>query len=152
MRIVTWSIRRIYQPLKQKELKHFLNNNKVDVMGIIEITVTKNRAQNIFSKIVTNWDHCCNYPITYNGRLWLLWRNIALVQIQLVLEQVVPCFLSDKAIDFQDKFNVIYASNGLVQREQLWQELIALGVIIWSSCLLAVHFNNVLTNSDRLGS
>lgn len=49
------------QPLKNKELKLFLKNNKDDVIGMLDTRVKENKAQNILRKIGEEWSYCCSY-------------------------------------------------------------------------------------------
>lgn len=46
---------------------------------------------------------------------------------------------------------VIYASNELMQRQQLWDKLASIGSQITTEWLVYGDFNNVLYSEDRIG-
>lgn len=152
MIISTWNIRGINQPLKQKELRHFLQKNKVDVMGVVETRVKVHKTGNILQKMVPDWKHCLNYPMAYNGRVWLLWKDHIQVQVLVVHEQFIHCKISDTTNPFTTYNTVVYAKNESQQREDLWRELAQIGGTIQEAWLLSGDFNKVLTTDDRLGS
>lgn len=47
MIIAAWNIRRLKKVFKQKELKLFLNKNKIDLIGCIETKVKEPKSKNI---------------------------------------------------------------------------------------------------------
>lgn len=143
MIISTWNIRGINQPLKQKELRHFLQKNKVDVMGVVETRVKVHKTGNILQKMVPDWKHCLNYPMAYNGRVWLLWKDHIQVQVLVVHEQFIHCKISDTTNPFTTYYTVVYAKNESQQREDLWGELAQIGGTIQESWLLSGDFNKV---------
>ncbi|KAH0773588.1 hypothetical protein KY290_010725 [Solanum tuberosum] len=122
MIISTWNIRGLNQPLKKKELRHFLKKNKVDVIGVVETRVKVHKAGNILQKMVTDWKHCLNYPMAYNGRVWLLWKDHIQVHTLVVHEQLIHCKISDTTSPFSVYFIVVYPKNESQQREDLWRD------------------------------
>lgn len=44
MKIITWNVRGCNKPFKQKEIKVFLQTNKVDVAALLETEVKKEKA------------------------------------------------------------------------------------------------------------
>ncbi|XP_049397279.1 uncharacterized protein LOC125861414 [Solanum stenotomum] len=134
-----------------KEEGTWAKKNKVDVMGVVETRGKVHKVGNILKKMVTDWMHCLNSPMAYNGRVWLLWKDHIQVHILVVHEQFINCKISDKTSPFSSYFTVVYAKNESQQREDLWRELVQIGGIIQEAWLLTGNFNNVLTTDDRLG-
>ncbi|KAH0651243.1 hypothetical protein KY285_031360 [Solanum tuberosum] len=69
-----------------------------------------------------------------NGRIWLLWKNSAQIQVEKLSEQFIHCTLSDGTSDFKSKLTLC------MPRMTVLREL-NFG-----------DFNNVLSSEDRLGS
>lgn len=66
------TLKGLNQPLKNKNLKLFLCQNKVDVIRCIETRVKENKAVNVLRKIGKQQSFCCNYSKAFNSRIWLL--------------------------------------------------------------------------------
>uniref|UniRef100_A0A0V0I3C0 Putative ovule protein n=1 Tax=Solanum chacoense TaxID=4108 RepID=A0A0V0I3C0_SOLCH len=67
MIISTWNVRGLNQPLKQKELKLFLQKHKIDPLGCLETRVKQFKSQTILNKVAHGWNSKCNYPEAVNG-------------------------------------------------------------------------------------
>lgn len=96
-----------------------MENNRVDVTGILETRVKENKGQNISRKIGVEWAYCCNHLVASNVRIWQLLRNTTQVQIKMILEQFIHCNISDQASRFQSYCIVVYAKNGQAHIEFL---------------------------------
>ncbi|KAH0773615.1 hypothetical protein KY290_010752 [Solanum tuberosum] len=86
MIISTWNIRGLNQTLNKKELRLFMKKNKVDVIGVVETRVKVHKTGNILQKMVIDWKHCLKYPMSYNGRVWLLWKDHIQIHVLVVHE------------------------------------------------------------------
>lgn len=111
MIIVTWNIRGLNKAHKQKELKNFLNVNKVDVMGCLETRIKQHKAQHIQIKIVNGWNVQYNYSKAANGRIWLLWKPHIQLQVSQVSDQFIQCFVEDPNSHFKTHLSIIYSQN-----------------------------------------
>ncbi|XP_060212076.1 uncharacterized protein LOC132639653 [Lycium barbarum] len=150
MIITTWNVRGLKQPLKQKELKLFLHKHKIDVIGCLETKIKEHKAQGILTKVAMGWNHCCNYPMAYNGRIWLLWKSSIQLQVLSITEQLIHCKVEDNN-NFNAFLIVIYAKNDAQQRQTLWADLIQLDNSVQGAWLLSGDFNTLLSSGDRLG-
>ncbi|XP_070007223.1 uncharacterized protein [Nicotiana sylvestris] len=95
---------------------------------------------------------CCNYKEHPNGRIWLLWKQNVEVQILLLDELFIHCEVQERSSTFKTLITVVYASNKVNKRQQLWVKLVNLGATIKESWLLSGDFNNVLHIDDRIGA
>uniref|UniRef100_A0A0V0GXE3 Putative ovule protein n=1 Tax=Solanum chacoense TaxID=4108 RepID=A0A0V0GXE3_SOLCH len=51
------------------------------MLGCLETRVKQLKSQRILNKVGNGWNSKCNYPEAVNGRIWLLWRSKAQVQL-----------------------------------------------------------------------
>ena len=58
---------------KQKEIKLFLQNNKVSLAGLIETRVKEVNVKAIIKGIAQGWRSLHNYKEAANGRIWIIW-------------------------------------------------------------------------------
>ncbi|KAH0752423.1 hypothetical protein KY285_005571 [Solanum tuberosum] len=76
------NVRGLNKVYKHKELKMFLQENKVGVITITETRVKENNAAQVVMKIAKNWIWHNNYVEDQRGRIWILW-NPKMVEFQL---------------------------------------------------------------------
>ncbi|XP_019235016.1 PREDICTED: uncharacterized protein LOC109215406 [Nicotiana attenuata] len=138
--------------IQQKELRLFLRKYKVDFIGCLETTVKEKKATRILKQAARDWRACCNYNAHPNGRIWLLWKSNINVQVLVVEDQFIHCEIQEISSNFKAMVTVVYASNDINQRNQLWRKLIQIGANIQDSWLLSGDFNNVLHTDDRIGA
>ncbi|XP_019248742.1 PREDICTED: uncharacterized protein LOC109228008 [Nicotiana attenuata] len=151
MIISTWNIRGLNKPYKQKELRNFLQKNKVDILGCLETRVKEKKAKNILQKVAKDWRYCCNYSKGENGRICILWRTSLAVKIVHIHEQFIECLVDDPMTSIQIMVTVVYARNKLQERAILWHDLQQIGGQTQIPWLISGDFNNLLTTDDRQG-
>ncbi|XP_019242537.1 PREDICTED: uncharacterized protein LOC109222666, partial [Nicotiana attenuata] len=151
MIICTWNIRGLNKPHKQKELRIFLQKNKIDILGCLEIRVKEKKAKNILYKVTKDWGYCHNYTEAENGRIWLVWRTNLIVNIIQVHEQFIHYLVMDTVTGYRILLTVVYARNKQHERDRLWNDVQQLGGQVQMPWLISGDFNNVLTIDDRLG-
>ncbi|XP_060177922.1 uncharacterized protein LOC132607865 [Lycium barbarum] len=140
-----------FDPWKQKEVRLFLQKYKVDVIGCLETRIKQQRSQNILRKLAQEWNHCCNYPMDYNGRIWLLWRPHVQMHIPVVTEQCIHCKVENTSAGVSTSLTVVYAKNDAQERQILWRDLVQIGSSTQGPWLISGDFNNVLSSEDNLG-
>ncbi|KAK6773771.1 hypothetical protein RDI58_029009 [Solanum bulbocastanum] len=121
MIISTWNIRGINQLLKNKKLRLLLEKSKVDVMGVVEIRVNVHKDGNILQKMVPDWNHCLNYPMPYNGKVWLLWKDHIQVHVLGIHEQFIHCKISDTTSPSQPTL-LLFMTRMKVSKERTYGE------------------------------
>ncbi|XP_075096574.1 uncharacterized protein LOC142174641 [Nicotiana tabacum] len=110
------------------------------------------KAKRIMNKVCSDWRFCYNYKEHPNGRIWLLWKQNVEVQILLLDEHSIHCEVQERSSTFKTLITVVYESNEVNKRQQLWDKLVNLGATIKESWLLSGDFNNVLHTDDRIGA
>lgn len=150
MRLIIWNIRGCNKPFKQKELKLFLQVNKVDVAVILETRVKIGKAQKIIERICRSWSSINNYRRAENGRIWILW-NPKKVQITMLEdhEQEIHCELLDTHSGKGNQLIVVYALNTSSQRKGLWEFITSRTQSNQAPLIIGGDFNAVLQVEDR---
>ncbi|XP_019253761.1 PREDICTED: uncharacterized protein LOC109232443 [Nicotiana attenuata] len=152
MNLCTWNITGLNKAHKPKELKLFMRKHKIDFIGCLETRVKELKAKRIVHKVCSDWRCCWNYKEHPSGRIWLMWRSNIEVQILMLDEQFIHCEVQERSTTFKTLVTVVYASNEVNKRQQLWEKLVNLGRTIQESWLLSGDFNNVLHTDDRIGA
>ncbi|WMV08482.1 hypothetical protein MTR67_001867 [Solanum verrucosum] len=152
MIISTWNVRGLNQPLKQKELKLFLQKHKIDPLGCLETRVKQFKSQTILNKVAHGWNSKCNYLEAVNGRIWLLWRSTTQVKILETNEQFMQCYVENQSGSLKAYVTIVYARNTATERTPLWSALVRMGATITDPWVLSGDINSVLSSFDRLGS
>ena len=68
-----WNVRGMNKKYKQKEIKLFLQNNKVSLAGLIETSVKEFNVKATPKGIAQGWWIMHNYREASNGRIWIIW-------------------------------------------------------------------------------
>ncbi|KAG5536812.1 hypothetical protein RHGRI_024293 [Rhododendron griersonianum] len=131
VKVGSWNIRGLNDPLKQKEVRSVILANMFSLFGVVE---TKVRGENIQStmavclphswKAVHCWKAVHNYTTGPVARIFLGWDSAVF--------SVSPVFTSDQLIVvevdlIQDKRNfllsVVYGHNRIGDRRSLWEDM-----------------------------
>lgn len=73
MKISSWNVRGLNDPLKQSEIKKFLRRNKVDIAGLVEVKVRLNKIEKVARKALPHWELCHNAGAV--PRVWCGWNK-----------------------------------------------------------------------------
>ncbi|XP_074305888.1 uncharacterized protein LOC141641110 [Silene latifolia] len=121
MIIASWNIRGFNKVVKQVEVVKFLSENKVDILGLLETRVKKNKANKILRNKLRNFDSYCNYQSHDNGRIWLLWNpSTTAVTILEEHDQVIHFSVKHLATGREFYLSLVYGSNNATVRHRLW--------------------------------
>ncbi|KAK4709788.1 hypothetical protein R3W88_004301 [Solanum pinnatisectum] len=109
---------------KHKELKVFLQENKVGVLAITETRVKENNAVQVVMKIAKNWIWHNNYVEDPGGRIWILW-NPKMVEFQLVSthRQVIHGSVKVRGSYMRFDLSMVYGLHTYLDRRDMWYEL-----------------------------
>lgn len=56
-----WNIRGLNDPIKQKEVKSFVKNNKLSLMGLIEHKIKEPKSSRVFGLLFPQWSSIFNF-------------------------------------------------------------------------------------------
>ncbi|XP_074290639.1 uncharacterized protein LOC141617350 [Silene latifolia] len=152
MIITTWNIRGFNKPIKHSEVVHFLNENKVDLLGLLETRVKHTKAKKILRNNFRRYSVFCNYNKHSNGRIWILW-NPTTTKVDIIEEhsQVVHCRVQHLATWRTFSLSVVYGSNNAAKRKELWESMVDFGkrVDAWAAM---GDFNVVRYPSEKISN
>ena len=124
IKLASWNIRGMNDPLKQKELRSLVRDHSLNVVCILETRVRRHNSVRIFNSILPGWELHHNYEHSELGRIWVCWnpRVVKIVDL-LCTDQAILCninILKDNSYFF---CSAVYASNNQVERRVLWSHL-----------------------------
>ncbi|XP_050207730.1 uncharacterized protein LOC126657136 [Mercurialis annua] len=126
---------------------------KLQLICIIESRVNVSQYEKVWSSIskkLPDWDIIHNYDYSSVGRIWILYDKVKLnvVVTKKHIQFIHVCFMiGEKLVNC----SVTYGSYIANDRIELWENLCQISRNISCSWMVAVDFNAVMDNSNRLG-
>lgn len=125
LKIGTWNIRGLSTPDKQKEVRNFIVEEKLQVCVVLETHLKSKKIVKIGERIFGSWDWITNMRYCNKGcRIMLGWNNENIhVDVVHMARQSILCKV--QAVKGQLKLfcTFFYAANGGTERKELWQDL-----------------------------
>lgn len=90
---------------------------------LLETKVKESKAPKIFSIIFQGWSLISNYGAHRLGRIWVVWRDDVRVTPVFQSDQVITVLVLLNGNDAEFFCSFVYASNGVEERKQLWDDL-----------------------------
>lgn len=139
-------MRRLNGPITQKEVKSFVKNNNLSIIGLIEHKIKEPNSGRILNLMLPNWPFVHNYTHAPIGRICVSW-DPALVSINMLSQtsQAMHCQVHSivGGIDFNATF--VYGSNNYLERAELWLDL-----SLWNSSNPWVIFQHERTQNNSI--
>lgn len=150
MKVLCWNVRGCNKPFKQKEIRIFLQSNKVDVAFLLKTRVKVENAQKIVNKICRGWQLFHNYDSARNERIWCC-LNPKSVKLRVLdeHEQALQCEIVDVYTGRVQQFIAIYALNTPEQRISLWGFIEGKYQQAQGPLVMGGDFNAILSSDDR---
>lgn len=148
MIIAAWNVRGMNSTGKVKEVRNFLEDNKVTVVGIVETKIKEHKATTIQKKMGSMWNWSTNYNHHRNGRIWVGWRkDKCKVRIDGSHSQYIATTVTP--LENLDEFHVIfvYGMHNVRDRKDLWQSLRIFDH--GDPCLFIGDFNSLYKEDHR---
>lgn len=121
-KIFFWNVRGLNEPDKHRPFLQWLSSHKPLVGAILETHVKEPNLNSILSTVCPNWSYSSNHNTNADGRIIIIWRHPASVQVLHQSRQSLTC---EVEIPGHTKFTftAVYASNLREERRVLWDEL-----------------------------
>ena len=71
--VASWNMRGLNWPNKQEDVKLFLHQNNIGLVGLIETKIRRQNVDTIASTLLHGWQWANNCDIS-NGRIWVAWK------------------------------------------------------------------------------
>ena len=150
--IASWNIRDLNWPNKQEDVKLFLHNNNIGLVGLLETKIKMQNFQKVASNMFPNWRWMHNFTLNSKGRIWLAWRpNVYKTHPIRMTDQLIYCKVTQLSTNKHFYLSIIYGFNHENQCENLWNDLTDLGRNMDYAWCLMGDFNALRFKEDRIG-
>ncbi|KAL7145768.1 hypothetical protein ABFS83_07G108700 [Erythranthe nasuta] len=153
MIIAFWNIRGLNKPLKQDGVKNLIQNNKIDICGILESKLkTQDKIDNMVNNKFLGWKEVNNLNSHQGGRILILWNPATVTLIaQSEGKQVLNCWIRHNATNLLFHASFVFGLYKKEDRQDLWNCLEAYGNGLKSPWIILGDFNCVLNPSEKIG-
>ncbi|XP_070008101.1 uncharacterized protein [Nicotiana sylvestris] len=149
MIVSSWNIRGLNKPFKQKELKAFLFEHKIVLLGCLETKIKPRSVIKVKEKFNREWKVYSDEAINERGRIWILWKDqLVQVNIAIASDQLVHCKVRDKSTQNTFEVTFVYGKNIVAERRNLWDQLRSIQNNIQKACTTSrlVDFQKCVTD------
>ncbi|GJV73508.1 RNA-directed DNA polymerase, eukaryota, reverse transcriptase zinc-binding domain protein [Tanacetum coccineum] len=125
LNMAVWNIRGMCTSDKQKEVRSLMNEEKLQLCGIIETHVKYSKILKIGEKVFGNWDFISNGEDNNQGCRIMVGWNPNKLRVWLIARTKQCMFLLVETLCLKVKFfcTIVYASNSYIDRRKLWRDL-----------------------------
>lgn len=152
--IGSWNVWGINSPHKQYAVKSWINQNRLEIFGLLETRITANNLDSVQAKILPpNWKAMSNIQYNPHCRIIVGW-NAQHMHIQCIeaSAQWLTCEIQNHPTLLGTRLTFVYGSNKPNERADLWSYIHAASdrhhQTPWA---ILGDFNAILRPSDRNG-
>ena len=153
IKLATWNIRGLNDPLNKKELSMFFRVHPLSVVCILETRVRNSNKDRIFNAILPGWGLLNKYEHASLGKIWVCWnpRVVSIVDM-LCTDQAILCYITVLKDNSSFFCSDIYASNNQIDRRVLWNHMQWCASTVGSKpWFLVGDFNTTRFSSEKNG-
>ncbi|KAJ8421596.1 LOW QUALITY PROTEIN: hypothetical protein Cgig2_020785 [Carnegiea gigantea] len=151
-RICSWNIRGLNWPNKQKDVKIFLQERNIGIIGLFETKVKEKNIEMVATKLFQGWHWQHNFHLNTKWRIWVAWRprhyNVQIISME---EQFIHYRAMHTTTMKSVYLTFIYGANQEGQRRALWEALKNIAKDMEEAWCILGDFNSVLYPRDRMG-
>lgn len=152
MMFISWNARGINTYFKPNQVLFLLNSFKPTVIGLVENELTTDKMSIVFFKLDQKGDLIHNNDFGLKGRIVLLWdKSVWNLTVLHKSTQQIACKLDNLGGDMM-YLTGLYASNMVLDRENLWLQLVNIASVVDNEGLRMRDFNNVEIPKDKKGT
>ncbi|KAJ8419728.1 LOW QUALITY PROTEIN: hypothetical protein Cgig2_019166 [Carnegiea gigantea] len=150
--IANWNIRGLNWPNKQEDVKIFLHENKIGLVGLLETKIKEHNVRKVASRLFHNWEWFHNFSLNHKGRIWIAWNPRAYrAQLLHMLDQLIHCKVTQLSTNKIFFLSMIYGKNHEAQRHHLCNDLQNIAQTMDEAWCLMGDFNTICLKEDRIG-
>ena len=141
--VASWNMRGLNWPNKQEDVKLFLHQNNIGLVGLIETKIRQQKADSIASTFLRGWQWAHNCDIS-NGRIWVAWKPSSChITILERSDQFIHCSATQLSTHKHFHITFIYGHNHELQRQPLWNVLHQLSLSVPGAWCILGDFNTI---------
>ena len=151
-RVCSWNVRGLNWPNKQEDLKIFLQEKRIGLIGMLETKVKERNVNKVATRLLQGWHWQHNFQLNAKGRIWVAWRlGFYKVNVLEKDEQFLHCKVTHTITMITSYITFVYGANCEGQRRALWEALKRIGQGMDEAWCILGDFNSVLHQGDRMG-
>ncbi|XP_062080436.1 uncharacterized protein LOC133785198 [Humulus lupulus] len=147
--IMSWNVRGLNKRNKQIYVVDICKINKIGIGALLETKIKGDRVKDVMNSSFMGWDYYSSRSL--EGRILLTWKA-SWVKVEVLNDhaQFIHCKVQKWATGQSFCLSVVYGSNQLEIRRDLWSELSAVSLPV-KPWLIIGDFNSVFDSADRMG-
>ena len=151
-KIISWNVRGMNAPNKQEDIKVFLQQEQVGLVGFIETKVKESNIQMVMNRVCPNWHWVHNANSSEKGRIILSWKP-SKYQFSMILktDQLVHGEVYHLPTSKRFYLTMVYGRNYEDQRLPMWGDLRDIASSMDDPWCVLGDFNAVMHMGDRIG-
>ena len=127
-RVCSWNVRGLNWPNKQEDLKIFLQEKRIGLIGMLETKVKERNVNKVATRLLQGWHWQHNFQLNAKGRIWVAWRpGFYQVNVLETDEQFLHCKVTHTITMITSYITFVYGANCEGQRRDLWEALKRIG-------------------------
>lgn len=119
--IFFWNVRGINETDKHRPFAQWLAIHKLLMGAFLETHIKEPNLSPILNRICPGWNHVSNHDTDFDGRIVIIWKFPAVVDVLHQSRQSMTCNVSLPG-DNNFTFTAVYAANTREERKTLWEE------------------------------
>jgi hypothetical protein len=145
-----WNLRGLNDPLKQREAKNWVINNKLSLIGLLEHKIKEPKVSRVVNTVLPQWSFVSNHSSSPMGRLLICWNPLVFnVQVLSQSSQFIHCQVQSCNGQFSFEATFIYGATSYLDRQQLWTDLQQLCVV--TPWVVLGDFNAIRSPMEKVG-
>ena len=143
--ITSWNVRGLNSPNKQKDVKIFLHQQSIGLVGLLETKIKDKEVEQIASNIFEG-------SLCSTERIWVALKSCSYAVVALRLtDQLIHCAVTHLATQHHFHITFVYGHNQEHQKKPLWKELHQISLSISGAWCILRDFDSILFKEDRYG-
>jgi len=115
--IASWNIRGLNWPNKQEDVKIFLHDKSVGLIGLLETKIKEHKIQKVVKRMFPNLRWMYNFTLNSKGRIWLTWNPTSYqTHLLRMSDQLIHCKVTQMSTNKNFYLSMIYGMNQESQR------------------------------------
>ena len=121
-RILTWNVRGINGVQKQIEVRSFIHQQYVGLVGLLESKIKASNLGSLYQRMFSGWCFTSNSSFHDNGRILVAWKpGVFTLDILGGSSQVLQCLVKPVSGLQQFYCSFVYVFNDSYMRKELWE-------------------------------
>lgn len=153
IKLSSWNSRGLNNPIKQGEVRKFINSHRLSLMGIVESKLRlENMVASMKKSLPAGWDYVYNIGLGSVARIIVAWDTQGpKVNVLASSDQIMLLSVMVDSRTFA--LSVVYGFNQAASRRQLWDELrIGFGTVGDLPWIVIGDFNVVRWQNEKSNS